>query len=57
VALLMHNGNEWLMHNTEVVFVEDDEDTTPWAERAHGMCSVLEPVRCPLWMHSQLLLV
>ena len=30
----LHNGNEWLMHNTEVVFVEDYENTTPWAERA-----------------------
>ena len=44
----LHNGNEWLVHNTEVVFVEDYE---------HGMCSMLEPVGCPLWMYSQLLLV
>jgi hypothetical protein len=30
----LHNSNEWLVHNTEVAFVEGYENTTPRAERA-----------------------
>jgi len=40
----LHNGSEWLAHNTEVVFVQDYDNTAPWTSQVTGLDDTLPTV-------------